>query len=199
MSVKSIEKSDNPEIQFLLDAFAKQQAEIKQLKEANSKKDEIIAKQQADIDKLKAGDAKQQADIAFLQRTALDTRNKFRNVRIATSGIYQLTLGMFKRLLSRANGVDEKTFNIVECFKYEEIWCAECLEKFDTSTCKNYTGSAPTCPACLPTIKLEKLHLQAHGNLKIFAGPYEKTTRKNVRMTKVPQVEYHQSPDAYDD
>lgn len=165
-------KSENPEIQFLMDAFAKQQAEIKQLKANDSKKDEIIAKQKADI--------------AFLQRGLLDTRNKLSKVRNATSGMYELNLGMFKRLLSRANGTPENKFNILQWLEYSEVWCVECLEKFKVSSCKNYTGSTPTCPICLPSVKLEKLQIVS-ANLQAFAGSYGK-----------PQYS-DRTTDAYDD
>lgn len=137
---------------------------------------EQFAVMKADMAKMKIVMIKQQEQIKFLERLEQDTRNKFKIVRNATSGILELLLGMFKRLLSRANDVPEPEFNILQWSCYDEIWCVECLTKFKINSCKNYTGSAPTCPVCLPIVKLEKLQLssKAHNNLQAFAGDYGK-------------------------
>lgn len=87
--------------------------------------------------------------IDILQRNALVNQNKLKKYKESLVGIYELTLGTFKRLLARANDFDEETFNIIQWLGYTDIWCIECLTKFKTSDCIKYPGTAPLCPNCM--------------------------------------------------
>ena len=142
-------KSDNPEIQYLFDTIAVLTNRVETLEKFARQKDDLIAKLQHDIQ--------------MMQRVMLDQKNHLNTLHDASSGIYQLFLGMFKRLLARANRVDEKDFNIIKWMGLVEIWCIDCFRKFDVNQCRNYTGSAPTCVICRNDDK--------NLSLESFAGP----------------------------
>ncbi len=104
--------------------------------------------------------------INILQRNALVNQNKLKKYKESLVGIYELTLGTFKRMLARANNFDEETFNIIQWLGFTDIWCIECLTKFKTSDCVKYSGTAPLCPNC---IKLKNENKPV--KLDKFSGP----------------------------
>lgn len=137
-----------PEIQDLIDEIAKIKDELK-------KKTEIIEKQAKIVD--------------ILQRNALVSQNKIKNlsdsfekhkdaihdihdelkiIKNAVSGAHETNLGFLKRILANAAKEPVDEFNIINALSLKQVWCVECLQKFAVAECRAYTGSSPICLKC---------------------------------------------------